>query len=320
MKNITVGIDIGGTNTTIGFVSKEGEIIKKSSIKTSTDPNISKFIEEITNEINSQAVELGTIEILAIGIGAPNGNYYKGTIEHAPNLAWKGIVSLKEEFLKQTKIPIYVTNDANAAAIGEMLFGNAKGMKNFVVITLGTGLGSGFVVNGEVLYGHDGFAGELGHTIVQVDGRICGCGRKGCLETYVSAPGLTKTMINFLEKSPQKSELRTVNTSELNSEMVYKAALKGDYLALKAFDFTANILGKELADMVAITSPEAIFLFGGLAYSGNFIFEPTEKYLNQYLHNIYKNKIKLLPSGLAENNAAVLGAAALAWNETGMNI
>lgn len=315
MRNVTIGIDIGGTNTTIGFVTKDGDIISKSSIKTSNDPNITSFIENIMKEIEIKSKELSDISIKAIGIGAPNGNYYKGTIEHAPNLVWKGIVSLTDEFNRFTKIPTFVTNDANAAAIGEMLFGNAKGMDNFVIITLGTGLGSGFVVDGKVLYGHDGFAGEMGHTIVQVDGRLCGCGRKGCLETYVSAPGICRTALNMLEKSTQKSKLRDYSKEDLNSEIIFNAAEEGDEIALKAFDFTANILGKELSDMVAITSPEAIFLFGGLAYSGDYIFNPTEKYLNQYLHNIYKGKIKLLPSGLSENNAAVLGSAALAWNE-----
>jgi glucokinase len=254
-----------------------------------------------------------TIAVKGIGIGAPNGNYYTGSIEFAPNLAWKGVIPLAEMLDKRMKLPVVLTNDANAAAIGEMLYGAAKGMTNFIVITLGTGLGSGIVVNGELLYGHDGFAGELGHTIVDPEGRTCGCGRKGCLETYASATGIVRTVIEMLDKVDKPSILRKANTNKLQSKDVFLAAQQGDQLALDAFEYTGKILGLKLADAIAFSSPEAIILFGGLAKAGDYIFTPTKKYMEHFLLAIYKNKVKLLPSLLKKENSAVLGAAALVW-------
>ena len=245
------------------------------------------------------------------------GNYNNGNIEYAADLPWKGIVPLGDIFKKVSGYPVIVTNDANAAAVGEMVYGGAKGMKNFVVITLGTGLGSGFVVNGELVYGSYGFAGELGHTIVRPgrDGRDCNCGRKGCLETYVSATGIKRTVYKLLADSNLESELRDVSFNNLSSIMVSEAAKRGDKIAIKAFEHTGEMLGFKLADVVAHTDPEAIFLFGGLALSGGLIIEPTKKHMEENLLEIYKNKVKLLPSGIKSKNAAVLGASALVWQK-----
>ncbi len=250
-----------------------------------------------------------------VGIGAPNGNYYNGTIEFAPNLRWKGIIPIAALFQKLTPLPVKVTNDANAAAIGEMVYGGAKGMRDFVVITLGTGLGSGIVANGELVYGHDGFAGELGHTIVDPNGRQCGCGRRGCLETYASAPGIKRTVFALLADSTAESKMRSISYDGLNAAMVSQFAAEGDPIARAAFEFTGNILGIKLADAIAHTSPEAIFLFGGLANAGELIFDPTRRSMEEHVLKIFQNKVKLLPSGLKDKNVAVLGASALLWNE-----
>jgi glucokinase len=314
MKKRVIGVDIGGTFTKYGFVSEAGELTHEGSIPTDKYLKIEGFLDELCGKIRS-TIEKEQFDIVGIGVGAPNGNYYNGRIEFAPNLHWKGIIELRSLFKKHFNVPVSVTNDANAAAIGELIYGGGKGMKDFIMVTLGTGLGSGFVVNGKVVYGHDGFAGELGHTVAVIDGRQCACGKKGCLETYVSASGIKRTMYKMIASEIEPSELRSVSFNDLDAKMISKAALNGDSLALKAFDYTGKMLGLKLADAVAHTSPEAIFLFGGLSLAGDLIFTPTKKYMEYFLLPIYRNKIKLLPSALQDKNIAVLGAGALIWND-----
>lgn len=315
MKELSIGIDIGGTNTVIGLVDREGNFRAENSIRTDEYKDIEPYIEALTNAINESLKSVTENYVLkGIGIGAPNGNFYTGCIEFAPNLNWKGVIPLVKLLNKNFHVPIALTNDANAAAMGEMIYGAAKNMRDFIVITLGTGLGSGIVVNGNLVYGHDGFAGEVGHTIYDPEGRLCGCGRKGCLETYASATGIKKTVLEMLGKPGAVSSLSSVPENEITSKKIYEAAAAGDKLALEAFDFTARILGLKLADSVAYLSPEAIFLFGGLALSGDFILKPTKKYMEENLLKIFQNKVKLEISGLMGKNAAVLGAAGLVWN------
>jgi glucokinase len=308
----SIGIDIGGTNSMMGIVDKMGNILFEAELITNDYELIEDFADACYKLLYPEINKLGFQEFRGIGIGAPNGNYYQGTIEFAPNLRWKGVVPLAKIFSQKFNLNTTVTNDANAAAIGEMMHGAAKGMNDFIMVTLGTGVGSGFVANGKMMYGHDGFAGELGHTIAVRDGRLCGCGRKGCLETYTSATGIVRTANEFLETKTISSSLRNLTT--ITSKNIYDAAVKGDFLALEIFEFTGKILGQSLADVIAITSPEAIILFGGLAQAGKFIFEPTRKYMEQNLLKIYQGKVKLLPSELKESDAAILGAASLIWN------
>lgn len=308
----SIGIDIGGTNSMMGIVDKMGNILFEAELITNDYELIEDFADACYKLLYPEINKLGFQEFRGIGIGAPNGNYYQGTIEFAPNLRWKGVVPLAKIFSEKFNLNTTVTNDANAAAIGEMMHGAAKGMNDFIMVTLGTGVGSGFVANGKMMYGHDGFAGELGHTIAVRDGRLCGCGRKGCLETYTSATGIVRTANEFLETKTISSSLRNLTT--ITSKNIYDAAVKGDFLALEIFEFTGKILGQSLADAIAITSPEAIILFGGLAQAGKFIFEPTRKYMEQNLLKIYQGKVKLLPSELKESDAAILGAASLIWN------
>ncbi len=316
MKELCIGIDIGGTNTVIGVVDIDGNFSAENSFSTKKYKKIDAFIEALKIGIKECLDSIKTNYILkGIGIGAPNGNYYNGSIEYAPNLNWYEIIPLADILNKHFHVPVVLTNDANAAAMGEMIYGSAKGLDNFIVITLGTGLGSGLVVDGKVVYGHDGFAGEIGHTIYDPNGRLCGCGRKGCLETYASATGIKRTVIELLNNSDTKSILIDIPEDELNSKDIYEAAVKGDKLALDAFDYTAKVLGLKLADSIAYTSPEAIFLFGGLALSGDYILKPTKKYMEENLLKIYKNKVRLELSGLMGKNAAILGAAALIWKE-----
>lgn len=317
MKEVAIGIDIGGTNTAIGIVDREGHCLVETSVPTDTHEDVKDYIQGLKTKIDEMMKNFdGVLDIKGIGIGAPNGNYHRGTIENAANLRWKGIVQFVEIFKQHYNVPIALTNDANAAAIGEMMYGGAKGMSDFIVITLGTGLGSGLVVNGDLVYGHDGFAGELGHTTVEYrNGRQCGCGKTGCLETYVSATGLKRTIFEILCRSNKPSGLREIPFSQMTSQIVYQHAVKGDELALEAFEFTGTILGQKLADAVAHTSPEAIFLFGGMAKSGDLIIKPTVKSMEENLLPIFRNKIKVLQSGLQDVNAAVLGASALVWNE-----
>lgn len=308
----SIGIDIGGTNSMMGIVDKMGNILFEAELITNDYELIEDFADACYKLLYPEINKLGFQEFRGIGIGAPNGNYYQGTIEFAPNLRWKGVVPLAKIFSQKFNLNTTVTNDANAAAIGEMMHGAAKGMNDFIMVTLGTGVGSGFVANGKMMYGHDGFAGELGHTIAVRDGRLCGCGRKGCLETYTSATGIVRTANEFLETKTISSSLRNLTT--ITSKNIYDAAVKGDFLSLEIFEFTGKILGQSLADAIAITSPEAIILFGGLAQAGKFIFEPTRKYMEQNLLKIYQGKVKLLPSELKESDAAILGAASLIWN------
>lgn len=312
-----IGIDIGGTFTKYGGVDRGGRTYFENSISTDRHPDVESYLKALHKAVTVSIEESGeSFDIQGIGIGAPNGNYYNGTIEYAPNLNWKGIINLTEMLGKYFKqMPIVLTNDANAAALGEMVYGGAKNMKNFIVVTLGTGLGSGIVADGKVVYGHDGFAGELGHVIVIENGRQCGCGNRGCLETYASATGIKRTVFELLAKRTDKSRLRSICFQDMTAKLIYEAALEKDPIALEAFEYTGEILGKKLAEAVAITSPEAIFLFGGLAKSGDFIFMPTKASMEKHLLNIYKNKVKLLPSGIEDKNTAVLGAAGLIWNE-----
>ncbi|MBB4035204.1 glucokinase [Dysgonomonas hofstadii] len=313
-KPYAIGIDIGGTNSVFGVVDKRGHIINQGSIKTGAYKEINEYVNHLSagvQEIIDQVGGSGNIK--GIGVGAPNGNYFTGCIEFAPNLPWKGVIPLAQMLSDKLNIPVALTNDANAAAIGEMTYGAARGMKDFIVITLGTGVGSGIVVNGQLVYGHDGFAGELGHTTIIREGRICGCGKKGCLETYTSATGVARTAKEYLQTRKDPSILRELDLDTIESKDVYDAAVKGDQLALEIFEFTGQLLGESFADFVAFSSPEAIILFGGLARSGKFIFDPVRKNMEENMLPIYRNKIKLLMSELKESDAAVLGASALGW-------
>ena len=315
MKRIALGIDIGGTNTLFGLVDNEGICLAKKSLPTTDFGTPEKLIQAIFKEVQEMLLSLADVQVVGIGIGAPNGNYYNGTIEYAPNLKWKGVVNLIQLFRKYFDLPVYVTNDANAAAIGEMTYGVAQGVKDFIVITLGTGLGSGIVCNGQLMYGHDGFAGELGHVIVEENGRECACGRKGCLETYVSATGIVRTAHIMLAKYSKPSILRKISDDKISAKSIAESAQKGDALAIDIFDFTAQKLGLSLANAVAITSPEMIVLFGGLANSGESITDPTQKYMEENLLQIFKNKVKIIPSSLKGGTAAIMGASSLVWNE-----
>lgn len=317
MKEVVIGIDIGGTFTKYGIIERNGNCLEEDFISTDIYKEFGAYLENLHSVIENTVLSVSDeIKVVGVGIGAPNGNYYKGTIEHPPNLNWKGIIPVVDSLKAYYEnIPIVLTNDANAAAVGEMNYGGARGMKDFIVITLGTGLGSGIVVNGNVVYGHDGFAGELGHVNVKLKGRECGCGKRGCLETYVSANGIKRTAFQLLAERTAESELREISYNDLTSKMIYEAATKGDPIALEAFEYTGKILGSKLADAVGHTSPEAIFLLGGLAKSKEFIINPTKKYMEENLLPIYRNKVKILPSSLQDTNAGILGASALAWNE-----
>lgn len=316
MEKIAVGIDIGGTNTVIGFVTQDGKCLAEAGMPTDKHEEIEPYLQEVKSIIDSTIAELDQeVELVGIGVGAPNGNFHKGTIEFAPNLKWKGMVNFVDEFKKLYNLPIFLTNDANAAAMGELIYGAAKGLKDIVVITLGTGLGSGIIVNGDLVYGHDGFAGEVGHTTVFLDGRQCGCGKKGCLETYVSATGIVRTMAEVLCNSNKPSKLRDIPYNELTALNIELALKDGDELAKECYEYTGKILGIKLADVVAHTSPSTIFLFGGVAKAGDLIIEPTKRYMEEYLLPVFKNKVEIKQSGLLNENAAVLGASALVWNE-----
>ena len=317
MKEAVIGIDIGGTFTKYGIVDREGNCLAESFTNTSSHNSFDDYLRDLYHAIEKSMQSLsGQIEIKGIGIGAPNGNYYKGSIENAVNLNWRGEIPVVEKMQKYyLGIPLVLTNDANAAAIGEMVFGGAKNMKDFIVITLGTGLGSGIVVGGTLVYGNDGFAGELGHIIAILNGRDCACGRKGCLETYASASGIRRTVYWLLSERMIESELRKVSFNDLTAKMISEAALRRDKIALEAFDYTGWVLGSKLADTIAHNSPEAIFLLGGLANSKELIINPTKKYMEESLLPIFRNKVKILLSSLPDMNAGVLGAGALAWNE-----
>ena len=316
MKNVAIGIDIGGTNTVFGLVDQEGNCLIKNNISTLQFETPDDLIKSIYEHIQVMLTSFDERIIpIGIGIGAPNGNYFNGTIEYAPNLKWKGVINLIKICDQYFNMPVFVTNDANAAAIGEMTYGACKGVNDFIVLTLGTGLGSGIVANGNIIYGHDGFAGELGHTIIDENGRDCACGRKGCLETYVSATGIVRTARILLAESSISSILRNVSAEKLTAKIITDAAKKGDTMALRIFNITAQKLGFSLANTVAMYSPEKVVLFGGLANAGELITQPTKKYMEQYLLNIFKNKVQIVASQLEDGNAAILGASSLVWNE-----
>ena len=309
-----VGIDIGGQTSKIGVVDARGTVLAQTVIRTDNHSEVDLYIAELADAVK-KVIREAKVEgaVRGIGVGAPNGNYYTGTIENAPNLRWgRTRVEFAKLLTEAIGLPVALTNDANAAAVGEMTYGAARGMKNFIMITLGTGVGSGIVINGEVVYGHDGFAGELGHTIaVRNNGRACGCGRTGCLETYCSATGVARTAREWLELSDEPSLLRGLDT--IASKDVYEAAKEGDKLALKIFEFTGKILGRSLADFIAFSAPQAIVLFGGLARSKEFLLEPMETAMNENVLNLWKNKVNIVFSELKESDAAILGASALAW-------
>ncbi|GAB4115332.1 MAG: ROK family protein [Thermoflexibacter sp.] len=313
---VVIGIDIGGTNTKFGFVDKEGNCLGEGAMPTKAEQEIKQFLPRLYQSIDDLLKTISIpVEIRGIGIGVPNGNYYTGTVEDAANINWGKMVPLAYLVQEHYKLPTVLTNDANAAAIGEMLFGVAQGMKDFIIITLGTGLGSGLVANGQLIYGHDGFAGELGHLIVDPNGRFHGNSNQGVLEAYVSATGIKRTAFEMMAKMIEPSPLRDVSFNQLDASMITDAALKGDAIAIACFEYTGRLLGMKLADAVAHLSPEAIVLFGGLTKAGKYLLEPTKKYMESYLFPIYRNKIKLLISGLEGKNAAVLGASALIWSE-----
>jgi len=322
MKRVAIGVDIGGTNTAIGVVDSDGNVLVKTNISTPTHGDVDKYIndlsEAIKEQINSVKLLNNELEILGIGLGAPNGNYYKGTIEYAPNLSFKGIVPLVQ--LLKKKFPemkcISLTNDANAAAIGEMIYGGAKGMKNFVMYTLGTGVGSGLVVDGKLVYGADGFAGECGHTMLIPGGRLCGCGAHGHLEAYCSALGMKRTAFEIMARDNATNSLLAGYTFQnLESKNIFDAAEKGDKVALEVFEKTGEWLGQGLADTVHHLSPEAIFLFGGPTAAGDYIFKPAKESMEKHLLPIFKNKVNIYPSELKLGDAAIVGASALVWKE-----
>lgn len=318
IKPYVIGLDLGGTNSVFGIVDSRGDIKATTAIKTQGYETVDEYVEASVEALQIIIDQVGGIDkIKAMGIGAPNGNYYTGTIEFAPNLSWghNGIVPLAKMFSDKLGIPVALTNDANAAAIGEMTYGVARGMKNFIVITLGTGVGSGIVINGQLVYGSDGFAGELGHVIMnRVNGRPCGCGRKGCLEAYCSATGVARTARELIETTDEPSLLHDMPAADITSLDVSIAASKGDALAKRIYEFTGNMLGEACADFAAFSSPEAFIFFGGLTKAGALLMDPIKKAYEENVLNIFKGKAKFLVSGLDGSSAAVLGASAVGWD------
>lgn len=314
-KPYVIGIDMGGTNTVFGIVDARGTVIASSSIKTAKHSDVNDYVDELYAEITKLMEDNDAVDkINGIGVGAPNGNYYTGLIENAPNLPWPSPIPFADMMSKKFGIPCIITNDANAAAIGEMTYGAARGMKDFIMITLGTGVGSGIVVNGQMVYGHDGFAGELGHVIMKrKNGRMCGCGRTGCLEAYCSANGVARTAREFLEIRSDESKLRELPIDDITSKDVYDCAVAGDKLAKEIFEYTGTILGEALADFTAFSSPEAFVIFGGLSKSGDLLMKPVKEAFDKNILPIYRGKIKILLSEMKEADAAVLGASALGW-------
>ena len=319
IKPYVIGLDLGGTNSVFGIVDARGEIKATTAIKTGSYEKAEDYVDDCVEALQVIIEQVGGLDkIKAMGIGAPNGNYYNGTIEFAPNLSWakNGVIPLAKLFSERLgNIPVALTNDANAAAIGEMVYGVARGMKNFIVITLGTGVGSGIVVNGQLLYGHDGFAGELGHVIMVrgKEGRSCGCGRTGCLEAYCSATGVARTAREMLAKTDRPSLLREMNPEDITSLDVSIAAGKGDELAKEIYEFTGKMLGEACADFAAFSSPEAFIFFGGMVKAGDLIMEPIKRAYNESVMNVFKGKAQFLVSGLDGASAAVLGASAIGW-------
>lgn len=315
-KPYVVGIDIGGTNTVFGIVDARGTVLASGSIKTQAHAKIEDYIGELHTELTKLIAANDAVDKIAgIGIGAPNANYFTGIIADGVNLPWPTPIPLADLVSEKFGIPVAITNDANAAAIGEMTYGAARGMKDFIMITLGTGVGSGIVVNGQMVYGHDGFAGELGHVVMKRNnGRTCGCGRTGCLEAYASATGVARTAREFLEsRAGEPSLLRSLDVDSITSKDVYDAAVAGDKMAKDIFEFTGNMLGEAFADFIAFSSPEAIILFGGLAKSGDLLMKPLRESMEKNTMTVFKGKVKLLLSELKESDAAVLGASALGW-------
>ena len=318
IKPYVIGLDLGGTNSVFGIVDSRGEIKATTAIKTQGYDKVDDYVDACVAALQPIIEEVGGLDkIKAMGIGAPNGNYYNGTIEFAPNLAWAhdGVVPLAKMFSERlNNLPVALTNDANAAAVGEMIYGVARGMKNFIVLTLGTGVGSGIVINGQLVYGHDGFAGELGHVIMRREnGRSCGCGRTGCLEAYCSATGVARTAREFLANSDEPSLLRDMKAEDITSLDVSIAAGKGDKLALRVYKFTGDMLGEACADFAAFSSPEAFIFFGGLTKAGDLIMKPIQESYEAHAMKIFKGKPKFLISGLDGSSAAVLGASAVGW-------
>ena len=314
-KPYVIGMDMGGTNTVFGVVDARGNVVSKSAIKTATHDDVNLYVNDIHVEMMKLIDAVGGIDkIKGIGVGAPNGNYYTGNIEFAPNLPWKGVIPFATLMSEKFGIPAALTNDANAAAVGEMTYGAARGMKNFIMITLGTGVGSGIVIDGKVVYGHDGFAGELGHVnVMRNNGRLCGCGRSGCLEAYASATGVARSAREILETNTKNSLLRNIPVEDITSKDVFDAAMQGDEVAKEIFSFTGKILGEAFSDFVAFSAPEAIILFGGLSKAGDLIMNPIVENMEKNILGIWKGKVKVLFSELKEADAAVLGASALAW-------
>lgn len=331
IHSVVLGMDIGGTTTALGLVDRQGHIYKRDTIPTLSHEPAEKFFKRVFERCNDWLKDGGKeggkegdrlenperqdqYDLKGIGIGAPNANYYRGTVEYPPNLDW-GLVQVLELVKTYYPLPSAITNDANAAALGEMMFGAAKGMNHFIQITLGTGLGSGIVVNGDVIHGHDGFAGEIGHISMDPEGRICGCGNPGCLETYASATGIIRTVFELLARATESNAFREIPYNELTSKIIFQEAQKGNEIALQAFEITGDILGRGLAISAAHLNPGAIVLSGGLAQAGDFIFKPTHESLEKRLFPVLKNKIKLIPTALPEGDAAILGSAALIWKE-----
>ena len=314
-KQVTLGIDIGGTNTALGLVDSFGHCLHEETFPTWAHESFPLFFFRLSEKINAMLARSFQDYLLAgIGAAAPTGNYYRGTIEAPSNFKW-GHVEFVKAVQERYELPVAITNDANAAALGEMMYGEARGMQNFIVMTLGTGVGSGIVVNGELLYGHDGLAGELGHTCVVPEGRHCACGRRGCLEAYVSARGICRTVFELLALRMEESEFRQISFEQLTEEKIYEAALRQDSLALAAFEHTGEILGRALADAVAYFSPEAIVIFGGLTKAGALLFDPMKRHFERNLLGVFKDKVKILPSRKSTCNIAVLGASVLIQKE-----
>lgn len=311
-KSFAIGIDIGGTNTSLGLADRRGRILLQSVIPTTGHNTIEDYIQAIEKEVKKFNAQAGADNITGVGVGAPNGNFYTGEIVDAANMPWKGRVPLAKMLSDKFGYKVTLTNDANATAMGEMMYGAAKGMKDFFMITLGTGVGSGIVANGQLIYGHDGFAGELGHVIAVPGGRACGCGRKGCMERYCSATGVVITAKEKLAEEGRDSLLRQ-HGDALTSKHIHEAAVAGDEIALSVFDDTAKLLGATLANAVNVTSPQAIVFFGGLSKAGDILLQPVKRYLEENLLNIYQGKIEILSSALPDADAAILGASALAW-------
>jgi glucokinase len=316
LEALAIGIDIGGTGTKFGIVDRVGNVLFTGDLSTKKHKKVESFIDELYEKLSALIQSVGgSGRIRGIGVGAPNGNYYTGNVEYAPNLPWKGILPLAQLIQDKFQMQTLLTNDANAAAIGEMTYGAAKGMKDFIMITLGTGVGSGIVANGHLILGHDGFAGELGHTIIIPDGRFHpGTGKNGSLESYASATGVMLTAKEVLEKTKDESLLRKIPLDEIDSRKVYDAAVQGDKIAREIFEYTGKILGMALANFVMFSSPEAIILFGGLTKAGDLILKPTREHMEANLIQVFQNRVKILVSHLRESDAAILGASALVWD------